>query len=648
MDNATANATAANATAANATEAAGAANSTAAGLNAFVLLGADLYSFALRAPTDPLGAVKEHPHLTVLLVLAITAPILFSLLNRALSAKPSVDLALAGTVEEEAEDLAEEAKAAPTTDAIWQIGVSSRSASVAEEGAVRLVAFTKDLRPPTAKHIVATLVKAMVRPEFMGDLEIQRPKLAIFLPSRTCSDAVVAQVAATMKERFDMRVVSAEQIASEMPEIQKRRQAQIAEAQRKANAGAPLPVPGIKNPNIKLQAQPNRHCFNCKKEIETKPSQCSACKAVIYCSGECSKKSWPEHKMLCAGFKRQMSHVEEYKLHSFPFSFYTAKAPLANYNLVPYLNQQGYHNIGVFRRLCGCYNQVPCGEIGAQTLAEIQQENASAQRKFEYMGLPQELYPLAKPLPADVDVSSIDSWESLFKARGWQLDSPAAFVLDIPMTVWFLANKFALKNNPAPADDKPREITIHLIGVEIEADYVQLFEALLPMFPNTHVALHMIGPAISKRIQPQHRTLALRSEASKASLFMTLNSDFYREKYVDGTGFPDKPPVPEQFHKLFNFGTGKPDLVIALNANVLSDPNWRECIEMLVKRKARVVFTDQIEHMGELLGQNLPHLGSSLTVKPQANPFRQPVFQFKPDINLPAFSNGFYYGMGPL
>ncbi|KAJ1340457.1 hypothetical protein BSLG_004904 [Batrachochytrium salamandrivorans] len=561
------------------------------------LMVVDVLAFATQLVSDPLAAATEHKDLVILLLLMIATPLLFRLISStAASAQAGADLRLAGTVEEDAEELEEEACKAPTIEAVWG-DWCQQPCCIRRRGR-----------------------RTIARPEAIDPLPVHRPNISVFLPSRICSDAVVAKVAAIMKAKCGMRILTNEALAPELDGIKEKRRQELLRMKVQEEVKVPR---GIKNPDVKLLPMPNRFCFTCKKEITTKPSQCSACKAVIYCSADCAKKDWAQHKPMCSLLKTNVAHLEEWKLHDLPFDFYTAKSPLSSYNQVPFLTQQGYHNIGIFRRLCGCYNSTPCGEMASEYLAQIQATNPSAQEKFAMLGLPEEMYPLSKPLPSGFDVNTIVDWKTLFKARGWSLNNPAALVLDIPMTIWYLANRHVVKDLPASTVDKPRSVTIHLIGVEIEADYLGLFEVLLPMFPGTHVAIHMIGPSISGNIKAQHRSLAMRT-------------------------FPIPPNLPDKVKQIFNFGVGKPDLVIALNAAVMSYKEWKPCVQMLLEANQKVVFTDGLEQMGDALDSNLPHLGSRLSIKSTPNPFRHPVYQYRADVNLPSWSNGFFFGMGPL
>ncbi|KAH6577793.1 hypothetical protein BASA60_003869 [Batrachochytrium salamandrivorans] len=192
------------------------------------LMVVDVLAFATQLVSDPLAAATEHKDLVILLLLMIATPLLFRLISStAASAQAGADLRLAGTVEEDAEELEEEACKAPTIEAVWEIGVSNRAVSVAEEGVVRLIAFTKDLRPPTANHIVATLIKAIARPEAIDPLPVHRPNISVFLPSRICSDAVVAKVAAIMKAKCGMRILTNEALAPELDGIKEKRRQEL-------------------------------------------------------------------------------------------------------------------------------------------------------------------------------------------------------------------------------------------------------------------------------------------------------------------------------------------------------------------------------------------------------------------------------------
>jgi hypothetical protein len=144
-------------------------------------------------------------------------------------------------------------------------------------------------------------------------------------------------------------------------------------------------------------------------------------------------------------FKKNVDHIKEWKLHEFPFSYYNPENILCNYNVVPFLSSVRRHNLGVFQRLCGCFQEMPWGSLGAHVLAQYQQNQNSPQEMFSLLGLPEEMFPMSSPFPPDFDLDSIDSWESFYKAKNYSFDNPAALVLEVPLTIWYLINKFHLK-----------------------------------------------------------------------------------------------------------------------------------------------------------------------------------------------------------
>lgn len=148
------------------------------------------------------------------------------------------------------------------------------------------------------------------------------------------------------------------------------------------------------------------------------------------------------HKQMCASFKGNMTHLADWSLHAFPFSFYPKDKPFCSYNLVTLLVNHGLHNVGIFRRLCHCYQSTAFGELGGERMAQIAAaEVTDPWDKFETLGLTKEWFPLSKPL---VDARKITGWKELYAAKGIPTDDVGCLVFDHVMTVWHLLNKFVL------------------------------------------------------------------------------------------------------------------------------------------------------------------------------------------------------------
>mmetsp|Transcript_9595 Transcript_9595/g.26095 ORF Transcript_9595/g.26095 Transcript_9595/m.26095 type:complete len:143 (+) Transcript_9595:81-509(+) len=91
----------------------------------------------------------------------------------------------------------------------------------------------------------------------------------------------------------------------------------------------------------------------------------------------------------------------------------------------------------------------------------------------------------------------------------------------------------------------------------------------------------------------------------------------------------------------FDVGSGPPDVVMALNAGLFAYPSWRTVVTYLHDHPNVVgVFTDYNEYSGV----NCASLGGPKSRESlEMNPFRQPRAMPVYSMNLPQFSNGFFY-----
>lgn len=91
----------------------------------------------------------------------------------------------------------------------------------------------------------------------------------------------------------------------------------------------------------------------------------------------------------------------------------------------------------------------------------------------------------------------------------------------------------------------------------------------------------------------------------------------------------------------FDCGSGPPDMIVALNAGLYAYESWRSVVDYLYYNKGVVgVFTDYNEYSGvHCAGLGGASSRESLSI----NPFRQPLAMPVYSMNLPQFSNGFFY-----
>ncbi|KAI9328767.1 hypothetical protein DFJ73DRAFT_861369 [Zopfochytrium polystomum] len=566
------------------------------------------------------------PHMVVILflapALAVWVAIQISSFKSTSTLKldePFVDDRAESSENEEAAKLAAEA---PFTDAVWQIGVSGKAVAVSEEGALLAFEFSKSGKLPTVDEIVATVQKAAGKP---NEGAARRPRVAMVLSTRMIPNSAVDLVAEKVKGLLDIRVASQEALEPEMPELNEKRKAEL-EKTKAAQPAQPAQKPTMQPP-------PARACFVCKKDIEGKPRQCSACKAIIYCSPECATKDWPQHKIMCGTYKSNMLRLNEEKLHNLPFTFYSQKKQLENFNQVPFLVENNIHNVGVYRRLCQCFGQLQWGELSGELAAQmdLEQNKGDPEKQFALTGLPKELYPLGKPFKEGTDVNAIESWEAWYNATGLPLSSPVAIVFEVPLTLWYMIKNFA----PVRMENGRRQLTIHLLGPEREADLIHILPSLFSFLPKTDIVIHMIGPNLSKRLRDEHRSYTFANDSS--TLHVSLRSEEYLNVHYDGSAFGLDRKTR---------GASPPDLVVLMNAAIFQYPNYFPTIKLLMEKGQRTVFTEPIETSVEIMSKQFQQIGGALSVPVRANPFRQPIFQWKKEVNLPGWSNGFLTGMG--
>ena len=212
-----------------------------------------------------------------------------------------------------------------------------------------------------------------------------------------------------------------------------------------------------------------------------------------------------------------------------------------------------------------------------------------------------------------------------------------------------------------------RQLTIHLLGPEREADLVHIYSYLLPLIPNTDLILHMIGPNVSKRLQPSHQSYFFTNRDQKQSttsadsddnkenmnqdkystIFISLRSEEYGPAHNDGSVYFGLESSKR--------GKSPPDLVVIHNAGVFQYPSWFPTLQLLAQKGQPTLLTEPIETGVEVMEKNfvaavklkredvrMKETGDDVEV----NPFRGPIFQWKKEVNLPGWSNAFVTGFG--
>ena len=238
--------------------------------------------------------------------------------------------------------------------------------------------------------------------------------------------------------------------------------------------------------------------------------------------------------------------------------------------------------------------------------------------------------------------SFIRNWTSWCLYRGVDLDSPAPLVLHSALTV-FHAVRLAVPKIFSLAD-RPKVLTVHLVGVEREVFEISTFAELAALLPSdVSLRLHLIGPGVKS----SHDGLSVvlhRAQGSADAVALVRKCSSY-EKFASAKDFV------------------QPDLFVALNAGLMAPhPHfeffhalpWQSTIDMLIERRMSAVFTDYMRQSCSLplsfYSPTVLEKGGSI-IEASLNPFREPLARHfekhyaigDPDLH-PSFANGFIFG----
>ena len=216
----------------------------------------------------------------------------------------------------------------------------------------------------------------------------------------------------------------------------------------------------------------------------------------------------------------------------------------------------------------------------------------------------------------------LSSWEHYYRLRSLPPSSPIGLLATFPLTIYYTIQRYGTVPLTV-AQMLERPLRIHVVGIEKELNFVDLFKELGYLMPkNIDIEMTWI---VRDDMFPENRN------GRNLSLQLTTN---LKLAIVSGT-------YGKSLNPDFDILGGPPDMIIGMNAGLFAYESWRHVISYLNHHKNIVgVFTDYNEHSG----MNCAALGGwKSTNSLEVNPFRQmramPVYSF----NLPQFSNGFVY-----
>lgn len=87
------------------------------------------------------------------------------------------------------------------------------------------------------------------------------------------------------------------------------------------------------------------------------------------------------------------------------------------------------------------------GILSLQMLGQLSQLDGDTEKEAELLGIPEEFLPLPAPI---LNPEALDSWEKVYAAKNLDLDSPMAFVLHYPLTIFYILSKHILPTRLLP------------------------------------------------------------------------------------------------------------------------------------------------------------------------------------------------------
>jgi hypothetical protein len=250
------------------------------------------------------------------------------------------------------------------------------------------------------------------------------------------------------------------------------------------------------------------------------------------------------------------------------------------------------------------------------------------------------------------DLLVFSSWEHYYRLRKIPVSSPVALLLSFPLTLYHAITLYGQVPVTVAAMLK-RPLRIHLVGVEKELNFLDLFKEVSFLLPqDMMVRRFMFGGVVSARpklkcfivdLNPKlELVLVVREdmipknpESSKSLCGLRLElTNSLTLILVSGT-------YGDSLDPNFDCGSGLPDMVVGMNAGLFAYESWRSVVTYLYRSPGVVgVFTDYNEHSGV----NCASLGGTMSRNSlRVNPFRQPRAMPVYSMNLPQLSNCFFY-----
>ncbi|KZW03620.1 hypothetical protein EXIGLDRAFT_664199 [Exidia glandulosa HHB12029] len=426
-------------------------------------------------------------------------------------------------------------------------------------------------------------------------------------------------------------------------------------------------------------------CAACKNNITppTKPKRCAACKSVLYCSLDCAKRDWATppaagakpHRDLCADNKRHMQRLDDTVAiaKQFPWGRLEKDGSLnldiarARFDV---LGSDGY---GFWSHRGGPVPHAQAGDLGKMFAANTPYAKAMAAliAAFDHLDgkdllqsthltdaqgwkLPPTLIPyreFASPSKRPALITEFDGgvvdWDSWYRWRKLPKESPAALLMDFPMSVHeILVRCLQVTNRKAGSASKRVSLTVHYLGAEVELNFIPLFSELALLLPYHDIKLVMFGENVRKLgEEAKKKPSSLVAKSSPSTPVFTYKAPDECGSGAISVFLCTSKALWEP--NMSDFPT--PDALVACNAGLGSYREWIPVVQAAHRLEIPFGVTEYAEQSAEHQVANFPLMLSYGGIRPKSrdeyeiglNPFQKPGQRAIPQYRLPNVSNGF-------
>ncbi|KAJ7457457.1 hypothetical protein FB451DRAFT_1353730 [Mycena latifolia] len=304
-------------------------------------------------------------------------------------------------------------------------------------------------------------------------------------------------------------------------------------------------------------------CGACNQPLPN-PLVCPHCKVMRYCNISCQTRDW-QHPVLCMMFQKLPDTEPQMRAIAQQFPW----ARLQKDGTFSFETLRASRNLLGTGAEFGWWTEQPCC-LSKETytfgflLLDEQHLRDRAGWKLSDKETPWLDFSFGGKPPKPVAFEQ--NWASYYKWCGLPIESPAALLLHWPLTVYRLLTIAGIV--PAPLSETRRQLTVHMLGIEREMDFLPIFGELALLLPNTDLKLVLFGPGAAnllKKAQNSPRSLGAQSAVFKYNAPKISGGGSIRISLC-GSFWDDAALARE--------GLQRPDALVACNAGLSSYPEW--------------------------------------------------------------------------